>query len=96
MEVVNAVSLDSKLPKHFLHVYISNCIATCENLKDPFMQSRLVRLVCVFLQSLIRGNVIDVKELFVEVKAFCIAFSNTKEANALYKMIKKFDSGGDA
>lgn len=48
----------------------------------------MVRLVCVFLQSIIKSKLISIQEIQCDLNQFCLDFNGTKEANAIFKILQ--------
>lgn len=92
LEVMNKLSGHPKFPKEYLNIYVLNCIQKCQNVPDKVMKNRFVRMVCVFIQSLIRNKIGITNEVAIEITTFCLEFNNIKEASALYKLLKSPDA----
>ena len=61
----------------------------CKSNQDSKVnKNRMIRLVCVFLQSIIKNKLINLQDVFLDIQSFCIEFSQVKEANAILKTIK--------
>lgn len=108
MELVKDLALapSATLPADFLHLYICKCMHACTHMADKFLQNRHVRLICVFLQALLRHKILPLHSsaslaedaalvrdvMLVEVQAFLVEFSRIKEAANLYKQIKQLEA----
>jgi CCR4-NOT transcription complex subunit 11 len=81
----------SLLHPEYIHLFIVSCMESCENLQlqDRHTQNRLVRLVCIFIQSLVRNNIVNVNDIYFEIQSFCVEFSRIREASSLYKSLQQ-------
>jgi hypothetical protein len=89
LTVFNRLGGHVELPQEFIHIFLKNCMQQCRSANESKVnKNRMVRLVCVFLQSIIKSRLINLQEVFIEVQAFCIEFSAIKEANVIYKILQ--------
>jgi hypothetical protein len=61
LEVFNLLTGQVDLPDEFIHVFLKTCMNQCKTTtENKVNKNRMVRLVCVFLQSVIKVNLINV------------------------------------
>ncbi len=91
IEIINSLVVQSLLPPDVVILFINNSIKYIESVTDKYMQTRLVRLLCVFVQAQLRSKCIPANSVLVivELPSFCLEFSRIKEAAMLYKALKQ-------
>ncbi|KAK8809932.1 hypothetical protein WA158_000875 [Blastocystis sp. Blastoise] len=87
MDVVYNLCLRFKFPKTFFKLFISNCIDFVNKTEDKKQQNKNAILLSIFLQSLIKNNIFDCKELSNEILSFCFFFSYLREVLLLLQQM---------
>ncbi|KAF9924185.1 hypothetical protein FBU30_005803 [Linnemannia zychae] len=96
LEVVNRLTGATTLSPRFLHEYIENAIRCCEQVEDKAGQARVVRMLCVFLQSLLRHGAITIAGYYHALQSFCVQFSRVKEVANLFQALVEYQRKADA
>jgi len=94
LQVVHRLIYAAELPANFVHSYIMKCLRSCSDKSNHRMPNG-VRLVCLFILDLLRNNKIKLDAYNIEFQAFCIEFSNVREAAALHRFLKASSASND-
>ncbi|KAL3317284.1 MutS protein msh4 [Cichlidogyrus casuarinus] len=94
MEVVNRLALLMQLPIEFTRVFVNKCINACYSIEDKYMKGRLVRMVCLLFQALIRNNnaLQENENLLSEILNFSTEYTDTQTGSSLYKMLRTLEN----
>ncbi|KAG0211283.1 hypothetical protein BGX28_008228 [Mortierella sp. GBA30] len=90
LEVVNRLTGATTLSPRFLHAYIENAVRCCEMVEDKVGQARVVRMLCVFVQSLLRNEAITIPGYYHALQSFCVQFSRVKEVANLFQSLVEY------
>jgi hypothetical protein len=91
LEMLNDLVVTSRLlsadeTTRLVHGVLSNGIRAAEGTENRQTQSRLVRLLCLFLQSVIRCEVVGVADVYHLVQDLGVNFMFVKEARELWRV----------
>mmetsp|Transcript_17824 Transcript_17824/g.24691 ORF Transcript_17824/g.24691 Transcript_17824/m.24691 type:complete len:317 (+) Transcript_17824:294-1244(+) len=68
LEVFNRLSQYVELPKEFIQLFLKNCMSQCNTSNETKVnKNRLVRLVIVFLQSILKLKMINLNDIFCDI-----------------------------
>eukprot|EP00931_Biecheleriopsis_adriatica_P028431 TRINITY_DN16950_c0_g2_i1.p1 TRINITY_DN16950_c0_g2~~TRINITY_DN16950_c0_g2_i1.p1 ORF type:complete len:454 (-),score=95.38 TRINITY_DN16950_c0_g2_i1:82-1443(-) len=92
IEVVFRLIHAIEVPQKFIRAFYLKCIRACSEMKhNSENQTRTVRLLCAFLQGVLKSKKFDVSTCLPELQAFCIEFSAVKEAGSCHRMLRALE-----
>lgn len=71
---------------HLVHGVLANGVRTAETMGARQAQNRLVKLLCLFVQSVLRSEVVVVTDVYYHVQDLGVKFMSVKEARELWRM----------
>jgi hypothetical protein len=91
LEMLNDLVVKSRLlsadeTTRLVHGVLSNGIRAAESLESRHTQSRLVRLLVLFLQSVLRYEVVGIADVYYLVQDLGVKFMFVKEARELWRV----------
>ena len=81
LEVFDCLQHHVDFPKEFILLFVKNCMEQCSSQGSKSLQkNRHVRIVVVFLQSILKQRVVDFEDISPSIKQFCVEHIKSKEA----------------
>ncbi|KAK9478681.1 hypothetical protein V1514DRAFT_363120 [Lipomyces japonicus] len=96
--VISSVLVDEE-QSALLHAFLSNATRLLEasaSTQADEVTTRPVQLLCLFIQSLLRTGVINLKEYVYEIQALTLSFIYVVEARELFQLIVAEDHAGQS
>lgn len=77
LEVFNGLSHHVEFPQEFIRLFLKNCMHQCSqsataSTESKVNKNRMVRLVIVFLQNILKQKVINFEDISMDIKQFCM------------------------
>jgi len=90
LEVFSGVQSHVDFPNEFTLLFVKNCMEQCSNSNTgskSVHKNRQVRIVIVFLQSILKQRMVEFEQISNSIRSFCLEHSYCKEANDFLREI---------
>jgi len=88
LEVFHDILQKVDFPKEFILLFVKNCMDQCSaSTETKVLKNRMVRLVIVFLQNILKQKILDFEDISTSIKQFCMEHNTSKEAQDMLKKV---------